>query len=68
MKMIEEYGSVAYYTELFADILADVQHDRPEAGDNLVAAFKAALISWKEYHQQQLDECERIENLFNEEV
>jgi len=68
MKMFEEYGSVPYYTELFADIIADAQHDRPEIGNNLIAAFKAALVSWKEYHQKQADECERIERLFNEEV
>ena len=41
------YGTPTYYAELFADFIADVQHDEPQFGDNLVAGFKLAIADWK---------------------
>ena len=67
-KMINEYGSVEFYAEQFADFLADVQADEPHYGDNLVAGFKLALADWKDYYQKQTTECERLLKKIDEEV
>ena len=50
-----------YYAELFADIIADVQHDQQGTGDNLIAGFKRAIKEWREYHVNQILELDRIE-------
>ena len=65
MKM-PEYGTVEFYAEQFADILADIQHDRPDITDNLVEGFRLAIIDWKLYHQDQVKATEHAENKFNE--
>ena len=62
------YGSVQFYTDMFADILADVQHDNPVYGDNIIAGFKAALREWREYHEEQVKEYQRIEQKANDEI
>ena len=61
-----KYGTVEFYSNQFADIIADVQHDSPQTSDNLVEGFKLALTEWKEYYQKQVVECERIEAKINE--
>ena len=61
---MKPYGTVGYYQEMFADFIADVQHDSPVTGDNLVEAFKLAVAEWREYHDAQVKELDRIaENL-----
>lgn len=55
-----EYGTVEFYAEQFADILADVQSDEPVTGNNIVEGFIRALEDWKKYHQEQVYEYERI--------
>ena len=57
---MKSYGTVGYYQEMFADLIADVQHDSPVTGDNLVEAFKLAVAEWREYHAAQLKELDRI--------
>ena len=57
------YGTIEFYAELFSDILADIQYDSPEVGDNLVSAFKLALDDWREYHADQVTEYDRIKEL-----
>ena len=66
--MNNEYGSVEYYAEQFADWFADIQASQPHLGNNIVSGFKLALADWKEYYQNQAIECERIEQIFNEEI
>jgi len=66
-KMINEYGSVEFYADLFADIIADVQGDDPHYGDNLIAGFKLALSDWKDYYEKQTAECERLLKKIDEE-
>ena len=68
--MIESnnYGSVQFYTDMFADILADTQHDNPDYGDNIIAGFKAALKEWRQYHEEQLKEYQRIEQKAIDEI
>jgi len=61
-----EYGTAEYYSNLFGDIIVDAQHDSPETADNIVEGFRLALAEWKEYHQKQVDECEKVESKFNE--
>ena len=66
--MINEYGSVEFYAEQFADFLADIQADEPHYGDNLVAGFKLALADWKDYYQKQTAECARLLKKIDEEI
>ena len=48
------YGTVEFYSELFSDILADVDvASTPEASDNIIKGFYHALESWLDYHQTQ---------------
>ena len=59
--MTNEYGTPQYYAEMFADFIADVQHDSPEFGDNLVAGLKLAIKDWRDYHVKQILELDRVE-------
>jgi len=59
--MTHEYGTVAFYAEQFADLIADCQHDSPEFSDNLVAGFKKAIDEWRQYHVKQILELDRVE-------
>jgi hypothetical protein len=59
--MTVKYGTVGYYAEQFADFLADVQADTPEYGDALVEGFLLALADWRNYHANQVNEYNRIE-------
>ena len=61
-----DYGSVEFYTEQFADILADIQYDRPDLADNMVEGFRLAIIDWKLYHQDQVNAMAHTEKKFNE--
>ena len=56
-----EYGTAEFYAEQFADFLADVQADEPKYGDALVEGFLLALQDWRNYHEQQVNEYDRIE-------
>ena len=56
-----EYGTVQFYAEQFADIIADIQHDSPEMSDNLIAGFKLAIDDWRQYHVKQILELDRAE-------
>ena len=56
-----EYGTVQFYAEQFADIIADIQHDSPETSDNLIAGFKLAIDDWRQYHVKQILELDRVE-------
>lgn len=58
--MTNRFGTTEYYKEMFADLIADVQHDSPVTGDNLVEAFKLAIAEWREYHAEQVNELDRI--------
>ncbi len=57
-----EYGTVQFYAEQFADIIADIQHTSPEASDNLIAGFKLAIDDWRQYHVKQILELDRVES------
>ena len=59
--MTNGYGTPQYYAEMFADFIADIQHDSPEFGDNLVAGFKLAIKDWRDYHVNQILELDRVE-------
>ena len=63
---MKEYGTVAYYQEMFADLIAYIQHDNPITGDNLIEAFKLAIAEWREYHDGQVKELDRIATLLND--
>jgi hypothetical protein len=47
------YGTAEYYAEMFGDLLADVDTDRPETVENLIEGFYRSLDSWFEYHDAQ---------------
>lgn len=56
-----KYGTVEYYSEMFSDVLADANADKPEVGTNLVLGFLGALKGCRDYHAKQVDEYDRIE-------
>ncbi len=66
--MKHEYGTAQYYAEMFADFIADIQHDSPEISDNLLAGFKLAINDWREYHVKQILELDRIEYKLDEQI
>ena len=48
------YGTVEFYSEMFSDILADVDLETaPNSPDNILKGFYHALDSWIDYHQTQ---------------
>jgi len=55
------YGTPEYYAEQFSDFLADAQASEPHYGDALVEGFLLAIKDWRDYHAQQVDEYNRIE-------
>jgi hypothetical protein len=57
-----KYGTKEYYAEMFADFIADIQHDSPEISDSLVAGFLLALDDWRQYHVKQILELDRVQN------
>ena len=48
-----KYGSVEFYCEQFADVLADVVADRPDIADNIIKGFLTSVDQWFDYHEQQ---------------
>ena len=64
--MKSEYGTVPYYREMFADLIADIQHDDPDLGDKLIRAFKLSIDDWRQYHVNQILELDRIEQKLND--
>lgn len=56
-----KYGTPEFYKELFMDALADAQADEPHYGDALVEGFILALQYWRDYHSNQVNEYDRIE-------
>ena len=49
--MIEhEYGSEEYFSDLFSDIIADLETEGNIR--NVMAGFEKAIGSWLEYHEQ----------------
>jgi hypothetical protein len=60
------YGTKMFYKEQFDDILADVQGDSPYYGENIVDGFIASLQEWRNYHQEQVNEYERVEQRVRE--
>ena len=63
---MNEYGSVPYYQEMFSDLIADIQHETPITSDNLVEAFKLAIAEWRDYHEGQVKELDRISIQLND--
>ena len=59
--MNHPYGTPQYYAEMFADFIADIQHDSPDISDNLLAGFRLAIDDWRKYHVKQILELDRIE-------
>jgi hypothetical protein len=59
--MTHQYGTPEYYKEQFMDFMADAQADEPRYGDALVEGFILALQDWRDYHAQQVNEYNRIE-------
>ncbi len=51
---------------MFADFIADIQHDSPEVSDNLVAGFLLAIDDWRKYHVNQILELDRVEAKVND--
>ena len=61
-----EYGTVQFYAQQFADIIADVQHDSPDTTDNLIAGFQLAVKDWRDYHANQVLELDRLDEKLND--
>ena len=65
MEELKKYGTVEFYAERFADIIADIQHDQSKTSDNLIAGFKLAIQEWREYHVKQIAELDRVIDTIN---
>ena len=63
---MKKYGTVGYFADMIADLIADTQHDNPQIGDNLVAGFKLAIDEWRKYHADQVIELDRIKEKLND--
>ena len=55
------YGTPEYYKEQFSDFLADVQADDPKYGDAIVEGLLLCIKDWRDYHANQVNEYNRIE-------
>ena len=66
MESRPEYGTVEFYTDQFADFLADIQYDRPDITNNLVEGFRLAIADWKSYYEDQVNAMAATEKKFNE--
>ncbi len=64
--MTDEYGSVEYYANLFADIICDVQADSPVITENIIAGFKLAVQQILRYHEKQAEEYVRLTTLIDD--
>jgi len=60
------FGTPEYYAEMFADIIADIQHDAPERTDNLVTGLRLAIDDWRKYHVDQTKELDRVRLLLDD--
>ena len=53
---IPEYGSIEFYENMFADILADAATGNSAEDDiasiNILIGFERAIESWLQYHNQ----------------
>ncbi len=66
MESRPEYGTVEFYTDQFADILADVQYDQPNVTENLIEGFRLAITDWKSYYEDQVNAMAATEKKFNQ--
>lgn len=64
MSDTKQYGTVEFYEEMFADILADVgtgsQTEDAETAKNILLAFKNAIEGWVDYHEQSADTYKQL--------
>lgn len=51
-----QYGSVEFYSNMFGELLCDVQSDEPATTENIIQGFYRALDDWFEYHDKQARE------------
>ena len=49
------YGSVDFYENQFADILADIDFEEPSCNENMTKGFYKAIDSWLDYHKNQAE-------------
>ena len=61
------YGTAAYYSHMFQDIMADLEPQvAPKAAENIYRGFCLAIDSWLDYHESQANEYrefrERVRN------
>ena len=55
MNPTQQYGTPEYYSQLFQDILADIEPEvSPDAANNIYKGFLLAMDSWIDYHNSQL--------------
>ena len=59
--MSDKYGTAEYYSEMFSDIMADVDAEyAPNATENIYKGFLMAIDSWLEYHSHQTNEYSKF--------
>lgn len=51
-----QYGSVEFYSNMFGELLCDVQSEEPATTENIIQGFYQALDDWFEYHDKQARE------------
>jgi len=65
-----DYGSIEFYENMFADILADVGTDDSSANKiaatNILIAFERAIKSWADYHFSAAESYKKLLKDFKE--
>lgn len=65
-----EYGSIEYYENMFADILADVGTGNSAQNDiasiNILLGFERAVQGWLDYHQQSATSYIKLLEIFRQ--
>lgn len=65
---MNNYGTPEYYAAQFSDLIADIQHDSPDYGNNLVSGLRLAIDDWRKYHVNQILELDRVEFKLDEKI
>ena len=60
------YGAPEFYAEYFSDFMADVDNAHPEYGNAIIEGFLLCIADWRKYHQDQVDEYNRVEQRVRE--
>lgn len=59
---VHDYGSPEYFSELFSDIIADLETEGNVR--NVMAGFERAITSWLDYHDESSSRYRELHRRF----